>query len=76
MDHNIQGTAHAAEALKSKDLEDGHNLLMFAASLGMSMSFDSLVEAVKERVECRTNHRARMAVLSKVAATFAVLEIR
>lgn len=63
LDHNFQGMAHAAEALKSKDLEDGHNLLMFAASLGMSTSFDSLVDAVKERVECRTNHCARIAVL-------------
>lgn len=62
MDQNIQGPAHAMEALKSKDLEDGHNLLMFAASLGRSMPFNSLVEAVKERVECRTNYRARMAV--------------
>lgn len=39
-----------AEALKSKDVGEGRNVLMHAASLGHDVSFSSAVDVIEQRV--------------------------
>lgn len=39
-----------SEALKSKDLEDEYNVLMFAAAFGWNVSFPSLTRVIRRRV--------------------------
>lgn len=57
LEQDLRGksTALTAEALKSKDLEDGQNLLLYAAALGTDVSFTSLVKVIKERVSMTTD---------------------